>query len=85
MPIYIKNPETEKLARELAAATGECITDAVTTAIRERLDRVQNGEVERKRVREAMERIAQRAAALPVLDTRTPEEIVGYDEHGLPS
>ena len=29
--------------------------------------------------------IGKRCAALPDLDTRTAEEILGYDQHGLPS
>ena len=37
----IKNPETYRLAKALAAATGESMTEAVTTAIRERLERLQ--------------------------------------------
>lgn len=28
--------------------------------------------------------IGRRCAALPELDPRTAEEIIGYDEHGLP-
>lgn len=37
MRLTIKNKETDRLARELAAATGESITAAVTQAVRERL------------------------------------------------
>jgi antitoxin VapB len=29
--------------------------------------------------------IQERVAALPVLDDRTPDEIIGYDENGLPT
>lgn len=36
----IKNEETHRLANELARATGESMTVAVTEAIRERLERV---------------------------------------------
>ena len=35
--------------------------------------------------RKALERIIDEVAQLPVLDDRTPEEILGYDEHGLPT
>jgi len=42
MAINIKNDETHRLAHELASLTGESLTQAVTTAIRERLDRVQH-------------------------------------------
>jgi antitoxin VapB len=38
--LNIKNPETHRLAEELAKRTGESMTAAVTTAVRERLDRV---------------------------------------------
>ncbi|MGL5811640.1 MAG: type II toxin-antitoxin system VapB family antitoxin, partial [Nocardioides sp.] len=40
MSLNIKDPETDRLARELALATGESITVAARTAIQERLDRV---------------------------------------------
>lgn len=42
MRLNIKNPETDRLARELAAATGESITAAVTAAVRERLQRIRD-------------------------------------------
>jgi antitoxin VapB len=40
MGMNIKNPETQRLAQELAALTGESLTGAVTEAVRERLDRL---------------------------------------------
>ena len=40
MGLNIKNPETHRLAEELAKRTGESMTAAVTIAVRERLDRV---------------------------------------------
>ena len=42
MSLNIKNKETHKLADQLAKLTGESMTDAVTKAVRERLDRVRN-------------------------------------------
>jgi antitoxin VapB len=42
MAMNIKNAETERLAKELARATGESVTTAVTVAVRERLDRVRS-------------------------------------------
>ena len=39
MAMNIKNQEAEKLARELAKATGESLTTAITEAVRERLER----------------------------------------------
>jgi antitoxin VapB len=80
MAINLKDPETEALARELARQTGESLTAAVGQAVRERLDRLR---VRRSR-RAALERVLKSAWELPRIDSRTPEEIIGYDEHGLP-
>lgn len=84
MALNIKNPEAERLARELAEATGENITQAVTQALREQLIR-RTGRVRDITLREDIRRIQERIAQLPVLDDRSPDEIVGYDEHGLPA
>jgi len=83
MALNIKDPETDALVRELVAATGERITDAVKTAVRERLDREQ-----RRRRRASVEEIlaiASRIAADAVHDPRPADEILGYDANGLPS
>jgi antitoxin VapB len=40
MSLNIKDPETHRLVRELAALTGETMTEAVRQAVRERLGRV---------------------------------------------
>ncbi|WP_129662983.1 type II toxin-antitoxin system VapB family antitoxin [Phytoactinopolyspora endophytica] len=83
MALSIKDPEADRLARELAARTGETLTGAVVTALRERLAR----EKARKPalpLREELAAIRQRCAALPVLDHRTPDEIIGYGDDGLP-
>jgi antitoxin VapB len=84
MALSIKDPETDRLARDLAASTGESLTTAVTVALRERLERVQ-GAIGATSLAEELTRIAQRAAALPVLDDRPDDAILGYDEHGLPT
>jgi antitoxin VapB len=83
VPLSIKNPEADRLARELAEATGETITETVVRALRERLRRVR-GRSRPVALREELRAIRERCAALPVLDPRTPEEIIGYDERGLP-
>jgi len=84
MALNIKDPTADRLARELAAMTGESITTAVTVAVRERLERI--GRTAPPEVRlQAIMRISERAAARPVIDDRTDEEILGYDEDGLPT
>jgi antitoxin VapB len=83
MALSIKSPEADRLARELAKRTGETLTDAVVIALRERLAR-HSGRVQAVPLREELSAIRRRCAALPVLDDRTPDEILGYDEAGLP-
>lgn len=84
MTLNIKDPETDRLARALADATGESITTAVATAVRERLDRVGRRGRGDDLVAE-LEAIARRCAALPVLDDRPEDELLGYDAAGLPA
>lgn len=83
MPLNIKDPEVHALARELARETNETLTTAVKTAIRERLRRLRAGRSPR-RLADELDEIARRSAALPVLDPRSPDEIIGYDDRGLP-
>jgi len=83
MALSIKHPEADRLARELADETGESLTDAVIGALRERLER-QRGRRTRRRLVEDVARIQARYRKLPLRDARSAEEILGYDEHGLP-
>lgn len=86
MGLNIKNAETEELARELSAVTGESITRAVTVAVRERLDRVRarddrDAAVPRARIRD----IARDAAVRWVEPYRSEDHgDLLYDEAGLP-
>lgn len=84
MALSIKHPEADRLARELAAQTGETLTDAVVIALRERLER-QKRRTGAVPLRKQLADIRRRCAALPVVDDRSAEEILGYDEHGLPA
>lgn len=83
MALSIKNDEADRLARQLAEATGESLTDAVVIALRERLTRVRHRRGPGLRTR--VIRLADELAELPTLDTRSADDIVGYDEHGLPA
>ncbi len=82
MALSIKSDEADQLARQLAAETGETLTEAVEIALRERLDRQHASQAATMRARLA--RLAADVALLPIADGRVPEEIVGYDESGLP-
>jgi antitoxin VapB len=84
MALNIKDAKTDLLARELVKATGESLTQAVTVALEERLVRVRR-RPRGRRLADDLDAIAQRCARLPVLDSRSPDAILGYDERGLPT
>ena len=86
MSINLKSPEAERLARDLAAATGESLTGAVTVALRERLERIRSAD---------HQLVDQRLAAIRAIgqdaSTRWKEPYrhsdhsdILYDEVGLP-
>jgi antitoxin VapB len=83
MPLNIRSQETEELASALAKLTGETKTEAVTQALRERLQRIRRSRA-RKRLADELDEIALHCSALPVRNMRTADEIMGYDENGLP-
>lgn len=79
MVLSIKSAQADQFARELAELTGETITEAVVTSLEARLA------LERLRQRErSLRDIVERFRQLPVLDERRIDDILGYDEHGLP-
>jgi antitoxin VapB len=83
MALSVKHPEADRLAREVAARTGETLTTAIVVALRERLARLR-GRPRRRRLRDELREIARRCAELPTLDDRSTDDILGYDERGLP-
>lgn len=84
MALNIRNPETERLAETLAKLTGETKTEAVTKALRDRLARLHRERAWR-RLADELDEIARHCASLPIRDPRNADDIIGYDEHGLPS
>ena len=84
MVLNIRNRTTEELAATLARLTGETKTQAVTTALRDRLERIRRRRTGRG-LADELDAIALHCASLPVLDERAAEDILGYGEHGLPS
>ncbi|MFW5747524.1 MAG: type II toxin-antitoxin system VapB family antitoxin [bacterium] len=83
MPLNIKNPEAHKIAKELSELTGKSITEVVTDALKNALDR-ERGLLEDSRARlvHDLDEIAEFCSSLPVLDARSPAEIIGFDENG---
>jgi len=82
--LNIKDAEADRLARELAAATGETLTEAVLNALRERLARHQKRRPPARTARDVLREARLRLSRRPVLDNRPADEILGYDETGLP-
>jgi antitoxin VapB len=84
MALSIRNPDVARLAREVARETGENMTEAILCALEERLERLST-RPPAPSLAERLDRIQTRVAELPVLDPRTPDEILGYNDTGLPS
>ena len=83
MGLNIKDDRTHRLAKQLSGLTGESMTKAVTLALEERLKR-EKARRGRSGVARTLMEIGQRCRSRPVLDDRSADEILGYDEQGLP-
>jgi len=84
MGINIKHDAYERAIRELAANRGLSLTDAIGMAVCNELERDREAERKADFIRQVREAQAIYAAA-QILDDRTPDEIIGYDEYGLPT
>jgi len=82
MQTALDSPEVYQLARELAEYTGESVPEAVARALREQLAREKRRQ-QSEGLTERLLAIGQECASLPVLDQRTPEEILGYNDQGV--
>ncbi|MEQ1864902.1 MAG: type II toxin-antitoxin system VapB family antitoxin [Micropepsaceae bacterium] len=82
MSLNIKDAKTDKLAREVAELAGETITEAIRRSLEERREKLKRGR-KRRSLAEELDEIGARCAALPDLDKRTADEILGYDKKGL--
>jgi antitoxin VapB len=83
MALSIRNSRAEKLVRQVAAESGESLTGAIIHALEERLERLK-GQCTITDVAEEIMKISLRCRALPEEDQRSANEILGYDERGLP-
>lgn len=85
MSLNIKKPEAHALAERLASLTGETLTDAVTTALRERLARLEQKpdfDEERYQALKALVKDSRRLWREPYLSVDHGDLL--YDERGLP-
>lgn len=90
MALNIKSRDTERIVRELAKRTGLSITEAVHQAAAEKLRAIEDDlekrlasltPAQREKLRR-IEAISKSAAALAIRDTRTDDEILGYNDKG---
>ncbi len=84
MPLNIKDPDTHALAKRLGSLTGELLTQAVKVAIQQRLAQVEKTQGT-TRLADELDHIAMHCPALPRRAGRDAEQIIGYDESGLPA
>lgn len=83
MAFNVKSPEADDLLRRLTEVTGESLTEAVIVSLRQRLAR-------EERLRFAaggrtLDDAVRNLASLSVIDRRSEDEILGYDNHGIPA
>jgi antitoxin VapB len=79
----IRSAKVDELVQRLARVTGEDVETAVERAIEERLSRVAPPVSADRRA--AMDAFFEKTSRLRVLDSRSADEIMGYDRFGLPS
>lgn len=82
MAVLIKDREADQMIRALAERTGESITDAVKTAVRERLHKLPPSEAEIAARKRKLAELYAKWDAIATVDDRTPDEIIGYNELG---
>jgi antitoxin VapB len=84
MALSIKSIQAEQLVRDVAEKTGESLTGAILTALQERMDRLKN-QRRTQVLTSQLDDILRRVDAMPTLDTRPENEMLGYDDDGLPN
>lgn len=84
MSLNIKDRQTYEAVRRLAEATGETLTEAVRVSVQERLKRLETRRHRGRRLADRLDEIALHCASGPIDRSRTDDEILGYDERGLP-
>jgi antitoxin VapB len=77
--LYVKNPEAHRLAERVSKRTGLTLSGAVIAALEGSLLKTDRP-IDRRKV----DALCARIGALPVVDGRPPDEILGYDAFGIP-
>lgn len=91
MSINVKNKEADRILAELRRATGKGASELVLDLLRKeqariaREERPQPDKAEVERILAATREMQRLWRESPVIDPRSPDEILGYDENGLPA
>lgn len=85
MTLIIQHPEVDKLTQELIHYTGETPAQAIIKALQLRLEQERHRPQATANLQAVLVRIGRECAMLPVLDSRIPDLILGYDDHGIPA
>jgi antitoxin VapB len=86
MALSIKNERAEELVRTLAQREGISMTGAIVLAVDNELKRQATvTEAEKRRRRASIRAIQERIAKQTIDWSLTDDEILGYDEDGLPT
>jgi antitoxin VapB len=86
MGLSIKNAEVERMVREIASTRGVSMTEALRQVLAEEVERqraARQAEIEARVA--AVMAIAREVAAMPEVGDMTDDEVLGYDEDGIPS
>jgi len=83
MSINVRNARADDLIRALTRMTKQSITKIIVDALQEKLNKEQNRRLA-PHLKEEILTIAHRCAHLPMIDSRTPEDILGYNQDGIP-
>ena len=83
MTLSIKNPKADRLAKELAKATGQTVTEAVIDALEANLKVARARRVTVDPSGEVGD-LQAFVAGLPDQSPLSPHDVLDYDEHGLP-
>ncbi|HTG23039.1 MAG TPA: type II toxin-antitoxin system VapB family antitoxin [Reyranella sp.] len=82
MGVSIKSAEAERKLRRVSRLLGKSMTATVIELADGKLREI-DAKKDRERIHRAVDRIVRRVKALPVLDDRTDDEILGYNKDGL--
>jgi antitoxin VapB len=82
MGVSIKSAEAERKLRRVSRLLGKSMTATVIELADGKLREI-DAKKDRERIHRAVDRIVRRIKALPVLDDRTDDEILGYNKDGL--